>query len=73
MRVGVKFGLKKKTKNFRDAGSLPACRRSVFKALFVMSGGIYVCNMQNTENRDVKTRKKLKRKIRKLYGTGLDF
>ena len=44
-----------------------------FKALFVMSGGIYVCNRQNTEYRDVKTRKKLKMKIRKFYGTGLDF
>ena len=38
-----------------------------------MSGGIYVCNRQNTEYRDVKTRKKLKMKIRKFYGTGLDF
>ena len=38
-----------------------------------MSGGIYVCNRQNTEYRDVKTWKKLKMKIRKFYGTGLDF
>ena len=38
-----------------------------------MSGGIYVCNRQNTEYRDVKTRKKLKMKFRKFYGTGLDF
>ena len=28
-----------------------------------MSGGIYVCNRQNTEYRDVKTQKKLKMKI----------
>ena len=38
-----------------------------------MSGGIYMCNRQNMEYRDVKTRKKLKMKIRKFYGTGLDF
>ena len=38
-----------------------------------MSGGIYVCNRQNTEYRDVKTRKKLKMKIRKFYDTGLEF
>ena len=38
-----------------------------------MFGGIYVCNRQNTEYRDVKTRKKLKIKIRQFYGTGLDF
>ena len=38
-----------------------------------MSGGIYVCNRQSTEYRDVETRKKLKMKIRKFYGTGLDF
>ena len=38
-----------------------------------MSGGLYVCNRQNTEYRDVKTRKKLKMKIHKFYGTGLDF
>ena len=38
-----------------------------------MSGGIYVCNRQSTEYRDVETRKKLKMKIRKFYGTGLNF
>ena len=34
-----------------------------FKALFVMSGGIYVCNRQNTKYRYVKTQKKLKMNI----------